>query len=232
MNFEPIASSSDGNCYRVTDGNSTILLECGIRFKDIQQALNFKLSDIEGCLITHEHKDHSFAVNEMLKRGIDCYMSRGTAEALNLNHYRVKIIEARTQFTLGSYTILPFETEHDVAEPLGFLISNKQNEKLLFATDTYFIRYRFSGLTIIAVECNYSEDLLRENILSGDVPVIMKRRLERSHFSLENYKEFLKANDLTSVREIWMLHMSSGNGDPDRFKKEIQGMTGKQVYIP
>ena len=53
----------------------------------------------------------------------------------------------------------------------------------------------------------------------------------RSHFSLENVKEFLQANDLSKVQEIWLLHLSDGNSDAERFKREIQELTGKVVYI-
>lgn len=231
LTFKPIASSSLGNCYRVTDGDSTILLECGIRFKDIQHAFNFKITEIDGCLITHEHQDHSASIENLLKRGINCYMSKGTAQALNIQHHRIKIIQARKQFTLGNFTILPFEVEHDASEPLGFLIMDRTGDKLLFATDTYYIRYRFKGLSIIAVECNYSEEILKQNILDGHVPVIMRKRLSRSHFSLENYLDFLRANDLSNVREIWLLHLSNRNSNADLFKREVMKLTGKPVYI-
>lgn len=231
IEFIPIASSSDGNCYLVKDGDSQLLIECGIRFRDIQKALDFKTYKLDGCLITHEHQDHCKSAKEVLRAGIDVYTSKGTAESLNLKHHRLKRIQPQKQFKIGSWTILPFEVEHDVAEPLGFLIQSKSGEKLLFATDTYFIRYKFKGLNIIAVECNYSEDILQQNILDGIVPVFLKKRLHQSHFSLQGYKEFLKANDLTNVREIWMLHLSNNNADEKRFKKEIQRQTGKPVYI-
>lgn len=57
--------------------------------------------------------------------------------------------------------MLPVKTEHDAKEPLGFLIySRTTREKLLFATDTYYIRYRFPGLTHIMIECNYAIDIM------------------------------------------------------------------------
>jgi phosphoribosyl 1,2-cyclic phosphodiesterase len=111
------------------------------------------------------------------------------------------------------------------------LIVNEEGEKLLFATDTYYIRYRFKGINILAVECNYSEEVLNRNIIEGSTPVILKERLKRSHFSYENYKDFLKANDLSQVKEIWLIHMSESNSDKDKFKDEIMGLTGKIVYI-
>lgn len=231
LTFKPIASSSLGNAYIVDDGKTKLLIECGLKFRKIQIALDFQTSKIAGCLLTHEHDDHSHSIRDVLKAGINVYTSKGTQEALGINHHRIKTIEARKQFRISSFTILPFETEHDASEPLGFLIESDKGERLLFATDTYFIRYRFKGLNIIAVECNYSEDILRQNILDGIVPVVMKKRLLRSHFSFENYKEFLRANDLSQVREIWLIHMSNRNADADLFKREIQQLTGKPVYI-
>lgn len=189
------------------------------------------MTDVEGCLVTHEHKDHCVALNNVLRSEIDCYMSEGTAKALGVKHHRLNTIQARKQFKLGTWTILPFEVEHDVSEPLGFLIQSEAGEKLLFATDTYYIRYRFKGLNIIAVECNYSKEILEENILNGRAPIVLRKRLEKSHFSLNNYLEFLKANDLTDVKEIWLLHMSSNNSDEKLFKSEVQKVAGKPVYI-
>ena len=159
-------------------------------------------------------------------------MSRGTAEALGVSGHRVNIIKAKQQFRLGAWTILPFETQHDVAEPLGFLMANQDGEKLLYATDTYFIRYRFQGLTHIMIEANYSLDILKRNVEAGLVPKELKSRILKSHFSLENVKKFLLANDLSKVEAIFLLHLSGGNSDEKRFKREIQELTGKMVFIP
>ena len=166
-----------------------------------------------------------------MRAGIDCYMSRGTAEALGISGHRLHIIKAKQQFRIGTWTILPFETQHDATEPLAFLLANQDGDKMLYATDTYFIRYRFRGLTHIAVECNYSLDILRSNVEAGTVDKALKNRILKSHFSLENVKKFLLANDLSKVEAIFLLHLSDGNSDAERFKREIQALTGKPVYI-
>lgn len=227
-----LASSSKGNCYRVTDGQTLLLLECGINYREIQKGFNFRMSEVAGCLVTHEHGDHCKSIKDVLKAGIDVYMSAGTADAIRVDHHRIKPVEARKQFTLGTWTIMPFDVQHDVSEPLGFLLANQTGEKLLFATDTYYIKYRFPGLTHIMVECNHSREILIENMVKGKVPRVMKQRLEKSHFSLENVKEFLKANDLSKVQEIWLLHLSDTNSDEELFKREIMELTGKMVYVP
>jgi len=166
-----------------------------------------------------------------MRAGIDCYMSQGTAEALGLSGHRLHIIKAKQQFRIGTWTILPFETQHDATEPLGFLLANRDGDKMLYATDTYYIRYRFQGLTHIAVECNYSLDILRANVEAGMVEPALKNRILKSHFSLENVKKFLLANDLSKVQEIWLLHLSDGNSDAERFKREVRAISGKPVYI-
>lgn len=227
-----LASSSKGNCYRITDGQTPLLLECGISYKEIQRGLNFKMSEIQGCLISHEHGDHCKSLPDVLKSGIECYMSPGTAEALEVDHHRLHRVEAKKPFKIGTWSILPFDVQHDVSEPFGFLLANKAGEKLLFATDTYYIKYKFSGLTHILIECNYSMKILDENMKRGSVPAIMKKRLMKSHFSIENVKDFFKVNDMSKVEEIWLLHLSDSNSDEALFKREIAEITGKLVHVP
>lgn len=231
IDIKTLASGSSGNAYLIDDGHTQLLLECGILFREVQITTEFKTSSIAGCLVSHEHKDHTKGLKDVLKAGIDVYASQGTIDAEGINHHRLMPIKAKEQFKIGTWTILPFDVEHDVAEPLGFLLMNQQGEKLLFATDTYYVRYRFKGLTHIMVECNYSMDILNENIASGSVPEIMRRRLMRSHFSLENVKEFFKANDLSRVQEIHLIHLSNNNSDAEMFKRKIQALTGKPVYV-
>jgi len=231
VEITPLASSSLGNCYHITDGKTPILLECGIQFKEIRRKLNFRTSEIAACLVSHEHQDHCKAVKDIVRAGIDVQASKGTIEGFNIQSHRIKRIEARRSFSVGTWRILPFETQHNAAEPLGFLLASKTGAKVLFATDTYYIRYKFTGLTHIMIEANYDKDILEENVRNGKVPIAVKRQLLRAHFSLDNVKEFFRANDLSKVQEIWLIHLSNKNADADRFKTEIQAITGKPVYI-
>lgn len=232
INIKTLATGSKGNCYHITDGHTPLLIEAGIRFKDIQRQLNFNISDISACLITHEHKDHCMALKDVLKMGIDCYMSAGTKEALSIENHRLKVVESRQQFSIGTWTILPFDVQHDVSEPLGFLLANKAGEKLLFATDTYYIKYRFKGITHLLVECNYDLDTINANVASGKIHPAMKRRVMRSHFSLENLLDFIKANDMEKLQEIHLLHLSDSNSNEEKIRREVARLTGTLIYIP
>jgi phosphoribosyl 1,2-cyclic phosphodiesterase len=81
------------------------------------------------------------------------------------------------------------------------------------------------------IECNYSIDILNQNVKNGRIPVVQKNRIIKSHFGLENVKDFLKANDLSKVNEIWLLHLSNRNSNAEQFKREIQELTGKLVKV-
>ncbi len=233
MNIQSLASSSKGNCYRISDGRTTLLLEAGITIQRIKQGLNFRLLDIDACLISHSHQDHCRALGDILKAGIDVYSTKETFEAVGaISEHRAQIIDTHKQFTINTFIIRAFRTEHDCPGSVGFLIfSTATQEKLVFITDSYYCRYKFQGLTHIMVECNYAADILQANVSSGKLSEAQRARLVQSHFSLEHVKDFLKANDLRQVREIYLLHLSAGNSDEARFKREIQAITGKHVII-
>lgn len=232
ITIKPLASSSAGNAYLIDDGHTKLLLEAGIRYKDIQRGVGFRMSEIAGCLVTHEHQDHCKSVREVMKAGVDVYASYGTWDALRLDgHHRAHPVQSQQSFELGTWRILPFDVQHDVSEPLGYLLANDAGDKLVFLTDTYYCKYTFSGLTHIMLEANYSKEILEQNVASGRLPSVLARRLLRSHMSLETALEFLRANDLGRVQEIWLIHLSDGNSDEALFKRKVQELTGKQVYV-
>jgi len=230
MDIRVLASGSSGNAYYV-GGESPLLLEAGIPFRRIQEALNFKTFCLGGCLITHEHMDHAKAVKDMLKAGIDCCMSQGTADALGIyHHHRLHIVRAGVQFQFYGWTVMPFATKHDAAEPLGFLMQSGEN-KLLYATDTEYIPHTFQGLNYILVECNFSMEIVKQRLGDGELNRALWDRILRNHLSLETLIDFLKANDLSELREIWLLHLSNNNSDAGLFKRKIQEVTGKVVKV-
>ena len=88
MRFEPLASSSHGNAYIVSDCRTRILLECGLAFRTLQKKCGFSLCEFDAVLVTHEHKDHARCAGELARDGQSVYMSAGTALALGLAEER------------------------------------------------------------------------------------------------------------------------------------------------
>ncbi len=228
MDIQVIASSSTGNCYKISDGDTSLLIECGISYKEIQKALNFKLSSISACLITHEHKDHIKAYKDLLNKGIRLVMSKGTKEALGITEKTVKLIKAKEFINIGTFKIMAFDTIHDVAEPVGFLIeSTKTKERLVFFTDTIYMKYTFKNIDYYMCECNYVKKVLDDK----DIDQLWRNRVVKSHMSLETLLDFLSKTDLKRTKTIYVMHLSDTNSDENYIKTEIQKSTGKQVVI-
>ncbi|KZL88494.1 MBL fold metallo-hydrolase [Clostridium magnum] len=231
MEVNVLGSSSSGNCYLLQGKKETLILEAGVPYKNILKGLNFDISNVVGCLVTHEHLDHAKAIKDLTQKGIDVYASHGTlVRSMAMNH-RGHIIKSEKQFTVGGFTVLPFAVEHDAAEPLGYLIQHQEIGKLLFITDSYYCKYKFKELNHIFIECNYSAEILKDNLKQGYIPIGLRNRLIKSHFSLENVKEFLKANDLSHVKEITLIHLSDSNSNSQQFKEDTEALTGRPVYV-
>lgn len=57
MDVITLATGSTGNCYFVKDNNGkTVILDCGIKFKDITHHPEFpKFKDIDFVFVSHSH---------------------------------------------------------------------------------------------------------------------------------------------------------------------------------
>ena len=229
-----IASGSTGNAYLLDDGaGHKLLLECGVPFKALLKALDFNLIQLSGCLLTHEHKDHSKCVKDLLKHGVRVYTSKGTARALGIDdHWNFKAAtELLEQRVDSAWTFVPIRAEHDAAEPFIYLIKSRfAKAHILFATDTYYIRYKMpDDLTHIMLEVNYSMEHLNENIADGVVDAGRKKRILHSHMNLQTAKEFFQANKFPNLEQVYLIHLSEDNSEEARFIKEIEEITGVPV---
>ena len=234
MKIKTFASSSKANCYQISDSETTIIIEAGLSLKKLFKHPCFDISKIDAILISHSHSDHSCFINEFLKYGIVCYMTFETAESLKMdkNSSFVEIIEPKKGFKIGSLTIKAFETQHNCAGAIGFHITSEiENKRLVFATDTFYIRYVFQKINYYMIECNYDSEILEKNIELGIIDGCRAKRLKSSHFSLQNVIEFFKAQDLSVCEKIQLLHLSNENADAENFKNRIIEITGLPVEV-
>lgn len=224
LTFRSLASSSKGNAYLVSDGETVLLLECGLPYKKLAEKSGFTLMDTAACFVTHEHKDHSHAAEQLIKRGVPVYMSEGTARALEC--WDAEIIEPDKPIQVGAFRVMAFPVTHDAADPVGYLIDDtRTKERLFFAADTRGLPYIVPRLTYIAVECNYEESLLTA---SQRIPESLKNRIRHSHFEVDDVICWLKKQDLSHVLTIYLLHLSAGNSRAAawlaRFAREFPGI--------
>lgn len=229
MEFTVFGSGSSGNCYRIQDGDDILLLEAGLPFKQMREALSFRLSALAGCLVSHSHGDHAKGVKGLVKAGIDVYCHADTAQEIGVSGHRVHAVDPLKTIQVGGFYVMPFPLVHDVVN-LGFLVA-KGRHKLVYMTDTAYCPYRFENLTHIAIETNHAADILWDNVWKGHIPQSLGKRIRETHMSLETAKGFLRANDLHHVEEVWLLHLSDRNSEEARFQREVREITGCPVYV-
>lgn len=241
MELTVIASSSEGNAYVIQNEGEALIIEAGAPFVEILKAVGHNVKKINGCLISHEHGDHAGHINEVLSYGLPVYASLGTISALTSS---LKSGFKPTQigrdsndnynpFQAGRFEIYPFRTKHDSQEPLGFYIWHPETGGILFATDTAYLKNTFGGLRQILIECNYHPETLARNVETGRGKMTWERaqRVKATHLSVETCLGALKANDLSQVNNIVLIHVSHTNGNAPSFKQTIERATGRPTFI-
>lgn len=232
MVLKVLGSSSQGNCYILENDSEALILEAGVKFSEVKHALGFNVAKVVGCLITHEHNDHAAYVSEVLKAAIPVYASEGTIRNLTIKGDRLPLpCEAGNLLRLGGFRIIPFDTKHDSAEPLGFFIDHVETGRVLFATDTCYLPCTFVGLNNVLIEANYDDDILERNIAAGRIPALVRNRTIQSHFSLRHCIEALQANDISAVNNIVLIHLSDGNSNAPAFVEAVREATGKSIHV-
>jgi len=229
MKLQVLGSSSSGNGYILkSDSGQVLIIEAGLPLQSVKEALNFDLTKIVGCICTHEHGDHFKYASQYMTAGIDVCSSVETLDTIEYSH-RMRAFINKKSCMIGEFKIMPVEVKHDV-HCFSFLISHPESGLVFFCTDTMYVPFKIPGLNHAIIECNYSQEILDSHD-SEDTVTLVRNRVIGSHMSLRTCKDFLRANDLKEVRTITLIHLSSSNSNSSQFKSEIEGITGKQVYI-
>lgn len=234
MKLKILGSSSAGNCYVFDNGKEALVVECGISFNKVQNAVDYDIQRISGAIVSHEHGDHAKFVSKFLDARVPVYMTAGTMHKVmkgNERGFLPYMIETGKQIAIGNFKVVPFDTQHDAAEPCGFLIFHEEMGTVLFATDTYYLKYKFPGLNNILIECNYRLDILDDNIAAGRLSPSLRNRTITSHMSFDTCKETLLSNDLSSINNIVLIHLSPGNSNANQFIQDIHDATCKNVTV-
>lgn len=130
-------------------------------------------------------------------------------------------------FRLGPFTVVPFRTFHDAVEPVGYLIAAGRDQ-LVFATDTVGLAYKFPGVTILAVEANYDDEILSRNTR---MPESRIKRVRNSHMEINRLCNWLETLDLSDCRELWLLHLSDASSHERRFIDLAERAVGPGITV-
>jgi phosphoribosyl 1,2-cyclic phosphodiesterase len=207
-----IGSNSNGNSYILECGNEKLLIELGVDFKQVLRALNYDLTNVHACLVSHKHTDHAKYIPSAKNHGLPVFSCQEVAD----KHDGVAVLELGKKTKIGGFTVQPIEVPHS-CQCYAFLIEHEAMGRLLFCTDCERFGYRIKNLNHICIEANWDEDVLIDN-MCDDIEI--RSRFEH-HMELNNTILALKTNYGVSLQTVCLVHLSSGNADPKKFKKRV-----------
>ncbi len=220
MKLHVISSSSAGNCYVLESEASALVIECGASPETMFARTGIDARKFVGAVVTHEHGDHAAHIGKYADRAIDVYASQGTLAACRIDKvHRAHALRPMQSVTVGDFVVRTFDVKHDAAEPFGYIIEHEECGKVLFATDTHFIRYNFKSLRLnhILIEANYSQEELDDNIARGAMNPAQAARVRTSHLSIDAACDMVKANETAELSTVVLLHLSNANSLADAF---------------
>lgn len=227
-----IASGSSGNATYIEHENLRILVDAGVSFKKISNALlieNMSILHITHVFITHEHIDHIRGMETLFNNiNVPIYTSYGTAKTMKYLESdkftnKVRIIEAFSEFKIGNLSITPIPLSHDAAEPLGFIFKTK-DIKLGYVTDTGYIR---EGLIEPLMNCDFyyfeaNHDPIMLKNSNRPYPTIHRILTERGHLSNEDSAYYLSKMMGPNTKGIIMAHISEECNTIEKIKTTYQ----------
>lgn len=225
-----LGSGSSGNAAAVTDGTTTLLVDCGFSAREVRTRLSRHGIDAEGVsaiLVTHEHTDHVRGVDVFARRHrAPVYATAGTWRASRTD---ARLLDARTvrpgePERVGTLTVIAFATSHDAAEPVGYRIETSAGATLGIATDTgHFTDQAAEALRdcdIVGIECNHDIEMLS----GGPYPWFLKQRIAspRGHLSNPDAADALERIAGDRLRHVHALHLSRTNNTHELARRALE----------
>jgi phosphoribosyl 1,2-cyclic phosphodiesterase len=223
MRFCSLSSCSYANCIVIQDRQTCILIDCGLRKRDIRPylaAVGLSTGDIDAILVTHRHIDHVYGLNYFLQeKNVPIYSSAGVLQELNqyvsfTSLPRFNILTGCTGQKIGTLGVFPFHLSHDV-ETIGFIIHG-DGERLGFMTDTGFVPASclnaFHDLDYLYIESNHDPDMYKR---STKPAYVIRRNLGKTgHLSNEQCGQALKTMRQQNCKLVVLGHLSEEDNDP------------------
>lgn len=239
-------SGSTGNAAVLTCGDHAVLIDAGRSAKMLCSALHaagVSPDALSAIFLTHEHGDHTAALEVFLKHHpMPVHVAGASANKLLRRageHLRAALIPHPPLFTetVGGMIFSSFRTSHDSAESVGYRIAiNGENgtRYVGYATDlgvvTPDVEAGLCGCESVVLECNHDEEML----MSGPYPYDLKRRVasRRGHLSNADCAVFSARLAANGMKRLLLAHLSETNNLPDLALGEVRAaLAGTGVHI-
>jgi phosphoribosyl 1,2-cyclic phosphodiesterase len=238
--FCPLASGSKGNCTFVGTKNTRILIDAGIRTKQITEKLaeiDVTPDTVQAILVTHEHIDHiagivTFAQKYKIPVFANADTARGLVEVLG-ERPSFKIFSTGDPFCFGDLEIQPFSVPHDTRDPVAFTIQTADG-KMGFCTDlgvpTSLVRKHLEHCDYLVLEANHEPSMVHASSRSQ----VYKTRVlgKQGHLSNGDCGKLLASVFHPGLKHVHLAHLSSECNTEERALSVIREELGdRQVAL-
>ncbi|MDE5725611.1 MAG: MBL fold metallo-hydrolase [Duncaniella sp.] len=225
--FMSFGSGSSGNCAYIGDRQGGFLIDAGVDAKKVTldlQKNGITMDRVKGIVITHDHHDHISQAYSLLRSNRHMKLFC-TPRALNgiLRRHNIsrRIKDYHTPvykefpFTIGNFTVTPFEVMHDGSDNAGFHIT-RADRAITIATDLGCISPRVDHYMRLAdtivIEANYDLKML----LNGSYPEYLKARIRTDNGHLDNAvtAAFIASIHTPRLKSVFLCHLSHDNNTP------------------
>lgn len=221
-------TGSSGNSYAlISDSGQILLIECGVNWKKTMRMIDYQISNVVGCIASHDHQDHLKEYKKVLENWIPIYTNDETVEGFEIvTGEFLKGVPEKKWFQCGEFKIMGFYVPHDNTPNFGFLIEHEEIGRLLYLTDLEYCPYSFKNLQVqhLLIEANYIEDLVNCEAENYAHQI-------RGHCSLNTCKGIVEANKTPDLRTVTLIHLSDKACDPNRVLEEIKKVAGDRVEV-
>lgn len=229
IKIKSYGSGSKGNLYLVSNSNTNIILECGLGIETIKTMLNenkLQFKNINACLSSHVHQDHSQSIAYLYDYNIPCYATNETRIRYNLSYENFTPLNDNTLYKINDIQIISIQVNHGKTDCFGFIFKDKDN-MILFITDFMECKKNLKKFKFneIFIECNYIEDLWETNRYNEDNDLELENKYKRqlnTHQNLNNLITHLQNMDLSKCDKITLIHISEDIGNRDIMKNTIE----------
>jgi phosphoribosyl 1,2-cyclic phosphodiesterase len=216
-----LASSSRGNSYIITTEDGVLLIELGHPLVDVFKTIDYKISNIQGVLVTHAHSDHAKYVRELADGyGVAVYSTEEVADKcgiLRRSPHCPHVVHPKQRFHIGKFSVLPLSVEHST-ETYAYVIQHPQIGVMVFATDCIDFPYNVKGCNHLFIEANYSDEIIMRAALDG---VDIQSR-SQYHMELDTTLEVIERHNAPELRNVVLLHLSDRLSNEDKFIAEAK----------
>ena len=246
MQICTLYSGSKGNAAFLRLADTKLLIDAGKSARCLCKSLQDVGTDIENIraiLLTHEHTDHTAALDVLLKHyPLPVHIPRASADKMAKTapeHVKSCLVPHPPAFfgEIEGVSFTSFPTPHDSAASVGYRFSFEENgvaHTVGYATDIgHLSRELLEGLRgceMAVIESNHDVEML----MTGPYPYDLKRRILSRHGHLSNADGASLATELVKdgAKRLLLAHLSEQNNEPGLVYEELSAtLAGLDVYI-